>query len=213
MASTHKLITMSHLKTIVIVVVVLVIASSAVFVVSEGNFFHRIPSPVSPSPHASFLPSSTLNSTYGIGFVAVNYTANASGSFSYMDKYNLVGSYMWIYGNNSSTLSFTGIASLIMVFNSSSDVTAAIIFSNLTERVAPNSTVVSTGNFSGFLYSVLRLNASTPAEYVIIAHDGKFILLMAFIGTTWDKGMSVFQDQVRAMLSSAPSAPAAFWVS
>ena len=115
MASPHKLITMSHLKTIAIIVAVVVIASSAVFLVSESNFgFHPHPSPKFPSPHATFLPSSTLNSTYGIGFKAVNYTANASGSFSYMDKYNLVGSYMWIYGNNSSTLSFTGIASLIL---------------------------------------------------------------------------------------------------
>ena len=101
-----------------------------------------------------------------------------------------------------------------MVFNSSSDVTAALIFSNLTERVAPNSTVVSTGNFSGFLYSVMRINGSYRSTAdMIVAHDGRFILLMAFTGTTWSNGMTIFHDQVRAMLPPAPSAPVAFQVS
>ena len=130
-----------------------------------------------------------------------------------MDKYNLVSSYMWLYGSNS-TSNITVIASLIMVFNSSSDVAAALIFSNLTERVAPNSTVVSTGNFSGFLYSVMRINGSYRSTVdMIVAHDGRFILLMAFTGTTWSNGMTIFHDQVRAMLPPAPSAPVAFQVS
>ena len=213
MASPHKLITMSHLKTIAIIVAVVVIASSAVFLVSESNFgFHPHPSPKFPSPHAIFLPSSTLNSTYGIGFKAVNYTVNASDFFSYMDKYGLVNSYMWLYGSNG-TSNISTIASLIMVFNSSSDVTNGFVLSNLTERIAPNSTVVSTGNFSGFLYSVIRLNASYGSTInMIIAHDGRFVLLMEFIGT-WDHGMTVFHDQVGAMVSLPPSAPAAFRVS
>ncbi|MDA8054891.1 MAG: hypothetical protein M0Z77_04480 [Thermoplasmatales archaeon] len=201
-SSGHK---KHYLKFIVMIVAVVIVAAAAVVVVYPS--LTHTPKPP-PQPIFAFLPSSTFNSTYGgQGFKAANYTSNASSSQSLSSLYadGMEKVEMWLYSTNS-TASIgivATLATLVMEVNSSSDV--SLILANLAHSAFTNSTVMSTGNVSGFQYSLLEVNASSSGGLqanVFLAHDGKFILVMEFAGSTIVKEMTIFSDQISVMLQT-----------
>ncbi|MEM0137018.1 MAG: hypothetical protein QW608_01210 [Thermoplasmata archaeon] len=111
---------------------------------------------------------------------------------------------MVVYATNGTGgVSNGAIAMLIMEMNSSSEVGPAV--TSIEQNVFRNFSEISSGTFNSFTYSLynvkssqLEFNNSTTHDF--LSHSGKFILFMAFGGSTVIKDVQVFKGQVTAML-------------
>ena len=196
---------------ILVIAIVVVIVASAILVVAYPSIVHHVTSPSQPpTPIFAFLPSSAINSTYGLSFLSYNDSGNLSSSSLYTSS-GIVKGEMWLYGNNNSAYTSDTIATAILRMNSASAV--SLFISNFTADVLKNSSSspsffrVSNGTFDNFVYSMFNASTNISAQ-VFIAHDGTFVLLMEFFGHgVLGKDMTVFNDQVKFMLpaDSAPS--------
>ncbi|MEM3193156.1 MAG: hypothetical protein QW292_13940 [Candidatus Parvarchaeota archaeon] len=196
-------------------IVAVVIVASAVAIAIYPSLIHTSKSPP-PGIVFAFLPTSTLNSTYGTGFNAFNYPSSSNIS-SILALKGITKVEMVLYSTNGSGRTSAGaIATLIMEMNSSSEVGPAI--ASVEKNTFHNSTEISSGIIDSFTYSQYDVKSSQLEYENLTTHDfisysGKFILFMAFDGSTVIKDVQVFKDQVTATLSvyALPRPSVAFW--
>jgi hypothetical protein len=202
-----------NLKRVVVISVVIVVVLVAVAVAFPILSEHGTsPSKSQATPIFAFLPSSVLNSTYGMGFTAHNDSSNLSSSLMFSSI--VVKDELWLYGPDNSTDMAGTVAIMIFQMNSTSAVSTFMsdFKKLLTNSTSPSFSQISNGTSGSFLYSLYNFSVNDSGienvAQVFVAHDGTFVLLMEFINPiVIGKDMTVFTDQVKFMLPSdnAPS--------
>ncbi len=218
----------SGLRLITILIIVVIIAVAAAFIVYPSFTHHSISSPPSQTPRFVFLPTSTLNLTYGTFFTAYN-------AYNYSSKENitsplqissngLVNGEIMLYETTNATKGFAIVVTGIFQYNSSS--VASKFTYDLIEDIKNSSTSmeeISTGIFDNFTYSMYNTSKNTDGinstVQVSVARDKTFVLFMEFADSSVEgivtKDMTIFKDQITLMLSqtndksqSTPTVPA-----
>ncbi len=206
----------SGLKIITILIIVVVISVAAAFIVYPSVTHHSISSPPSQTPRFVFLPTSTLNLTYGTFFTAYNYLSKENISPLQISSNGLIKVEMILYQTTNVTKGYAGILTGILQFNSSS--VASKFTHDLIGDIKNSSSSmveISTGLFDNFTYSVYNISTYTDIStntdgikttvQVFVARDKTFVLFMEFADSSVEgivtKDMTVFKDQITLMLS------------
>ncbi|MEM0136549.1 MAG: hypothetical protein QXU18_15205 [Thermoplasmatales archaeon] len=188
-------------KIIIVVVIIVVIFAGIVVIALDPNAFS--PYQNYPQPSFAFLPATDITSIYGIQIVGSNYSSNLSFTLpSKFTSQGLVQAEAWLYqpfqtNQSANASSIFIITTLIMEMNSSSQ--ASVSFSALENSLYTGGTEVSKGSFSGFQYALWEGNSSSTHLDVYFAHEGKYILVMQFFGSSISHKTAVFDEQVIIM--------------
>ena len=198
---------MGILKTAAIAVLVVILILAAIIVISHPTI-SPTKNPPKTQPQLVFLPPAMLYLMFDENFHVANYSANLSTSFSKLYKYGIVEAFANIY-NTSSNASHPGMLAIFMAkFNSSLGVSEAM--SNLSVLNLPSLIFISNGTYNNFTYSSYRINQSAIQNATaILAHEGPFLLIMYFLGSTASRMMTIFDEQIDFMLPASPELPSA----
>ncbi len=201
----------SGLRLITILIIVVVIAVAAAFIVYPSVTHHSISSPPSQNPKFVFLPTSTLNLTYGTFFTAYNYSSKENITNPLQISSNgLIKVEMILYETTNITKGYAGVLTGIFQFNSSS-VASKYTYDLIGDIKNSSSSMVeiSTGIFDNFTYSMYNISTNTDGikttVQVSVARDKTFVLFMEFADSSAEgivtKDMTIFKDQITLMLS------------
>ena len=187
---------------ILIVVLVLIAVIAAAIIVPK---LYTNNSVALQQPSFAFITTQQLKSIYHENFTGENYTQNitkTSLNLSGSTYSELQKAEMWLYAANGTgnSISFNLIAVLILEAQNSSD--AAKVYQVVMKGIEKSSTLklIGNGSFMNFAYSEYEINTSSSLNATIyFAHNGKFILLQEFIGTSTSNSLVAFHTQIKDM--------------